>query len=161
MICCSASAESGSSALGVGRSALGVCFFFVDTRHSIRGCVCKNKNKRLRRYTSPIAALPSILVTPSSLTKAVGNPFPRLKLVRCPRFDSCAPAHIDLSVFPSMSRASPRLHSHCCPSQLYLLSRKSLSSIPEFLISSQYSRFQSSRSRSVSSRQLATSPVRS
>ena len=28
-----------------------------------------------------------------------------LKLVRFPRFDSCAPAHVDLSVFPSMSLA--------------------------------------------------------
>src|SRR5438309_12126088 len=34
-----------------------------------------------------------------------------LKLVCCPRFDSCAPAHFDLSVCPSMLLASPRLHS--------------------------------------------------
>jgi hypothetical protein len=33
-----------------------------------------------------------------------------LKLVRFP-IDSCAPAHFDLSVFPSMSRAARRLHS--------------------------------------------------
>ena len=35
----------------------------------------------------------------------------QLKLIRCPRFDSCAPAHFDLSVCPSMLLASPRLHS--------------------------------------------------
>jgi len=34
------------------------------------------------------------------------------------RIDSCAPAHFDLSVYPSMSLVSPRLHSragsrHC------------------------------------------------
>jgi hypothetical protein len=28
-----------------------------------------------------------------------------LKLVCCPRFDSCAPAHVDLSVCPAMSLA--------------------------------------------------------
>jgi hypothetical protein len=33
-----------------------------------------------------------------------------LKLGHFP-FDSCAPAHFDLSVCPSMSLASPRLHS--------------------------------------------------
>src|SRR5438034_11759890 len=32
-----------------------------------------------------------------------------LKLAHCPT-DSCAPAHFDLSVCPSMSLASPRLH---------------------------------------------------
>jgi hypothetical protein len=32
-------------------------------------------------------------------------PFPQLKLVCFPRFDSCAPAYIDLSVCPSMSLA--------------------------------------------------------
>ena len=45
---------------------------------------------------------------------------PALKLARCPRFDSCAPAHIDLSVCPSMSLAPPRLHSRCYPAQLCL-----------------------------------------
>jgi hypothetical protein len=38
-----------------------------------------------------------------------------LKLIRCPRFDSCAPAHFDLSVCPSMLLASPRLHSRAYP----------------------------------------------
>ena len=38
-----------------------------------------------------------------------------MKLVCCPRFDSCAPAHCDLSVCPSMSLASPRLHSRSYP----------------------------------------------
>jgi hypothetical protein len=69
-------------------------------------------------------------------------PFQLLKLGRFPRFDSCAPAHFetrslpsslaaslavlpsmslfpnapfDLSVCPSMSLASPRLHSHRYP----------------------------------------------
>src|SRR5438093_12554671 len=34
-----------------------------------------------------------------------------MKLVRFPGFDSCTPVHFDLSVCPSMSLASPRLHS--------------------------------------------------
>ena len=42
-------------------------------------------------------------------------PFAPLKLVRYPRFDSCAPAHFDLSVCPSMLLASPRLHSRSYP----------------------------------------------
>jgi len=42
-----------------------------------------------------LATLPSMSLIPSA----------PLKLVRCPRFDSCAPAHIDLSVCPSMSLA--------------------------------------------------------
>jgi hypothetical protein len=42
------------------------------------------------------------------------NHFP-LKLVRFPCFDSCAPAHFDLSVCPSMSQAPPLLHSHSYP----------------------------------------------
>jgi putative endonuclease len=37
----------------------------------------------------------------------------RLKLGRFPHFDSCAPAHFDLSVCPSMSQASPLVHSRC------------------------------------------------
>src|SRR2546421_8483047 len=43
-----------------------------------------------------------------------------LKLVRCPRFDSCAPAHFDLSVCPSMLLASPRLHSRSYPRHFYV-----------------------------------------
>jgi hypothetical protein len=42
-------------------------------------------------------------------------PFAPFKLVRCPRFDSCAPSHFDLSVCPSMLLASPRLHSRSEP----------------------------------------------
>jgi len=42
-----------------------------------------------------LATLPSMSLIPSA----------PLKLVRCPHFDSCAPAHIDLSVCPSMSLA--------------------------------------------------------
>src|SRR5262249_44116876 len=49
----------------------------------------------------------------------LGNPFPRLKLARFP-IDSCVPAHLKLVVFPAPSPL---------PLQLYLLSRKSLSSI--------------------------------
>ena len=50
---------------------------------------------------------------------------PILKLRRCPRFDSCAPGHFDLSVCPSMLLASPRLHSRSCPRPLCLLCRLS------------------------------------
>ena len=81
-------------------------------------------------------------------------PFAPLKLVRCPRFDSCAPAHLklvrvprflaatlaaltsislfpkapfDLSVCPSMLLASPRLHSRSCPRHfaLYVVDSRS------------------------------------
>src|SRR5437764_5311606 len=45
------------------------------------------------------------------------------------RFDSCAPAHFDLSVCPSMSHVSRGSIRSSLPSRLYLLSRKSLSSI--------------------------------
>src|SRR6266404_8771625 len=44
----------------------------------------------------------------------------QLKLIRCPRFDSCAPAHFDLSVCPSMLLASPRLHSRSYPRHFYV-----------------------------------------
>ena len=46
-----------------------------------------------------------------------------LKLIRCPRFDSCAPAHFDLSVCPSMSLASPRLHSRSYLRRFTLITR--------------------------------------
>jgi hypothetical protein len=46
---------------------------------------------------------------------AAANKTAVLKLIRCPRFDSCAPAHIDLSVCPSMSLAPTRLHSRSYP----------------------------------------------
>jgi hypothetical protein len=52
-----------------------------------------------------------------------------LPSTRAIEIDSCAPAHIDLPVFPSMSLASPRLHSFAShltrryPSRLCLLCR--------------------------------------
>ena len=68
----------------------------------------------------------------------IRNPTPflnfYLKLVRYPRFDSCAPAHCDLSVCPSMSLASPRLHSRSYPRHLPSMSRALRRSIPPFLL---------------------------
>jgi hypothetical protein len=46
-----------------------------------------------------------------------------LKLVRCPHFDSCAPAHFDLSVCPSMSLASPAAPFSLLSSSLSLITR--------------------------------------
>ena len=60
-------------------------------------------------------------------------PFAPLKLVCYPRFDSCAPAHFDLSVCPSMSLASPRLHSRSYPRHFTFYVAHPIRSIPEFL----------------------------
>src|SRR5438270_13703309 len=40
-----------------------------------------------------------------------------------PSFDSCAPAHFDLSVLPIYVARAPRLHSHRYPPRLCLLCR--------------------------------------
>src|SRR4051794_21626452 len=45
-----------------------------------------------------------------------------LKLVRCPRFDSFAPAHVDLSVC-HLCRSRPAAPFSLLPSSLYLLCR--------------------------------------
>ena len=57
----------------------------------------------------------------------------RLKLQPGSRLDSCTPAAFDLSVDSNLMSRAARCHS-LLPLQLYLLSRKSLSSIPGFLI---------------------------
>jgi hypothetical protein len=43
-----------------------------------------------------------------------------LKLARCPHFDSCAPAHFDLSVLPIYVARAPAAPFSLLPSQLYL-----------------------------------------
>src|SRR5262249_28937853 len=65
---------------------------------------------------------------PRGFTGHVAHPSRSIETRSRPSFDSCASARIDLSVFPSMSRASPRLHSRRHPSQLCLLclARRSL-----------------------------------
>jgi len=46
-----------------------------------------------------------------TLNAEVAEVGPKARLRVWLEIDSCAPAHFDLSVFPSMSLASPRLHS--------------------------------------------------
>ena len=52
-----------------------------------------------------LAALPSTRAIPDRDVFYVADPISSIEI------DSCAPAHFDLSVCPSMSLASPRLHS--------------------------------------------------
>ncbi len=58
-------------------------------------------SKDLKLARCPLSLAPTLVTLPSMLL----IPLAPLKLVCCPRFDSCAPAHIDLSVCPSMSLA--------------------------------------------------------
>ena len=82
-------------------------------------------------------SLPSLLrCHPCSFTLYLGNPFPRLKLSSYPRsFAATLAALLSISKIPfldgnSVATLAPSLP----PLQRYLLSRKSLSSIPGFLI---------------------------
>ena len=59
------------------------------------------RNNPLQKLQQPILKLRRWL--PRSFAFYLGNPFPRFKLVRCPRFDSCAPAHLKLAPFPTRS----------------------------------------------------------
>jgi hypothetical protein len=59
------------------------------------------RNNPFQKLQQPILKLRRWL--PRSFAFHLGNPFPRFKLVRCPRFDSCAPAHLKLAPFPTRS----------------------------------------------------------
>src|SRR6266850_5340964 len=116
--------------------------FFVFLSTQRRPAFRNSPLQKLQQTILKLRRCPHSVAATSQLCLLSRNPFPRLKLIRCPRFDSCAPAHLklvrvprslaatlaawpsmslfpkapfDLSVCPSMLLASPRLHSRSCP----------------------------------------------